>query len=115
MSRRRKGPPRSPTDDERQESTHLSRSRTAPAISVARAVVLSAVADGADYRQAARAAGRKSGDAVSHLVARFNREGAAALDPRRPGRARNPARPGSPKPARPGSRTSTCGAAPPRC
>jgi transposase len=63
----------------------LSRSRTAPAVRVARAVVLLAVADGSDYQQAARAAGRKSGDAVSHLVARFNREGLAALDPRHGG------------------------------
>jgi transposase len=47
--------------------------------------MLLAVADGADYRTAARAAGRKSGDAVSHLVARFNREGRAALDPRHGG------------------------------
>ena len=47
--------------------------------------MLLAVADGSDYQQAARAAGRKSGDAVSHLVARFNREGLAALDPRHGG------------------------------
>jgi transposase len=85
MSRRRKDPLRSLTDDERQELTHLSRSRTAPAVRVARAVILLAVADGSDYQQAARAAGRKSGDAVSHLVTRFNREGLAALDPRHGG------------------------------
>jgi transposase len=85
MSRRRKDPLRELTDDERRELTHLSRSRTAPAARVARAVVLLAVADGSDYQQAARAAGRKSGDAVSHLVARFNREGPAALDPRHGG------------------------------
>jgi transposase len=47
--------------------------------------MLLAVADGSDYQTAARAAGRKSGDAVSHLVARFNREGLAALDPRHGG------------------------------
>ena len=85
MSRRRKDPLRSLTDDERQELTHLSRSHAAPAVRVARAVMLLAVADGSDYQQAARAAGRKSGDAVSHLVARFNREGLAALDPRHGG------------------------------
>ena len=50
---------------------------------VAWAVMLLAVADGSDSQEAARAAGRTSGDAVSHLVARFNREGLAALDPRR--------------------------------
>jgi transposase len=82
MSRRRKDPLRALTDDERQELTDLSRSRTAPATRVARAIILLAVASGCDYQQAAKAAGRKSGDAVSHLVARFNREGLAALDPR---------------------------------
>jgi transposase len=85
MSRRRKDPLRTLTDEERRELANLSRSRTAPAVRVARAVVLLAVADGSDYQQAARAAGRKSGDAVSHLVARFNREGLAALDPRHGG------------------------------
>ena len=85
MSRRRKDPIRSLTDGERQELTHLSRSRTAPAVRVARAVMLLAVAGGSDYQRAARAAGRRSGDAVSHLVARFNREGLAALDPRHGG------------------------------
>jgi transposase len=85
MSRRRKDPLRTLTDDERQELARLSRARTAPAVRVARAVILLAVADGSDYQQAARAAGRKSGDAVSHLVARFNHEGLAALDPRHGG------------------------------
>jgi transposase len=85
MSRRRKDPLRVLTGDERQELTRLSRSRAATAVRVARAVMLLAVADGSDYQQAARAAGRRSGDAVSHLVARFNREGLAALDPRHGG------------------------------
>jgi transposase len=85
VSRRRKDPLRSLTDNERQELIRLSRSHAAPAVRVARAVMLVAVADGADYQQAARSAGRKSGDAVSHLVARFNREGLAALDPRHGG------------------------------
>jgi len=47
--------------------------------------MLLAVAGGSDYQQAARAAGRRSGDAVSHLVARFNREGLASLAPRHGG------------------------------
>jgi transposase len=85
MSRRRKDPLRELTGDERRELTHLSRSRAATVVRVTRAVMLLAVADGSDYQQAARAAGRKSGDAVSHLVARFNREGLAALDPRHGG------------------------------
>jgi len=49
MSRRRKDPLRSPTADERRELTHLSRSRAAPAVRVARAVMLPAVLDGSDY------------------------------------------------------------------
>jgi transposase len=85
VSRRRKDPLRSLTAEERQELTRLSRSHAAPAVRVARAVMLLAVADGSDYQQAAQSAGRKSGDAVSHLVARFNREGLAALDPRHGG------------------------------
>jgi transposase len=43
------------------------------------------VASGSDYQQAARAAGRKSGDAVSALVARFNRDGLPAVSPRHGG------------------------------
>lgn len=85
MSRRRKDPLRSLTDDERQELTQVSRRHTESAARVARAIALLAVAGGADYQKAARAAGRKSGDAVAQLVARFNREGLAALDPRHGG------------------------------
>lgn len=85
MSRRRKDPLRPLTDDERHELTRLSRSHAAPAVLVARATMLLAVADGSDYQAAAKAAGRRSGDAVSHLVARFNREGLAALEPRHGG------------------------------
>ena len=85
MTRRRKDPLRTLTDDERRHLTRLTRASTAPAVHVARATILLAVADGADYQTAARAAGRRSGDAVSHLVARFNREGLAALDPRHGG------------------------------
>jgi transposase len=44
-----------------------------------------AVSQGFNYQDAARAAGRRSGDAVSALVARFNREGIKAVDPRRGG------------------------------
>ena len=85
MSRRRKDPLRPLTDDEREELARLTRSRAEPAARVARAIILLAVADGSDYQQAARAAGRRSGDAVSHLVTRFNRNGPAALDPRHGG------------------------------
>ena len=70
MSRRKKDPLRPLTDDESATLTQLSRSQAAPAAQVARATLLLAGARGDDYPQAARAAGRRSGDAVSHLVAR---------------------------------------------
>jgi len=85
MSRRRKDPLRPLTDDERHELLSLSRSRTAPAAMVARAVALLAVEGGLDYQQAARDAGRRSGDAVSRLVSRFNQEGLQSLEPRHGG------------------------------
>jgi transposase len=85
MSRRKKDPLRELTGPERRELEQLSRSQAAPAVEVARAIMLLAVAGGDDYQQAARAAGRRSGDAVSHLVARFNAEGTAALTPRHGG------------------------------
>ena len=90
MSRRKKDPLRPLTDDEGAALAQLSRSQAAPAAQVARATMLLAVARGDDYQQAARAAGRRSGDAVSHLVARFNAEGLAALvaPPRRRAHAR---------------------------
>src|SRR5436190_6445355 len=85
MSRRKKDPLRPLTDTESAALTQLSRSQAAPAAPVARAAMLLAVARGDDYQQAARAAGRRSGDAVSHLVARFNAEGLDALTPRHGG------------------------------
>ena len=85
MSRRKKDPLRRLTDAERLALTQISRSQAAPAVQVARAIMLLAVAAGNDYQQAAHAAGRRSGDAVSHLVARFNAEGLAATSPRHGG------------------------------
>ena len=85
MSRRKKGPLRELTEPERQELSQLSRSQSAPAAEVIRAKLLLAVAAGDDYQTAARSVGRRSGDAVSHLVARFNAEGTAALTPRHGG------------------------------
>src|SRR5512135_3662880 len=85
MSRRQKDPLRELTEPERQELTQLSRSQVAPAVEVIRARILLAVARGDDYQTAARAVGRRSGDAVSHLVARFHAEGLAALTPRHGG------------------------------
>lgn len=85
MSRRKKDPLRPLSDEERDTLTQMSRSQAAAAAEVARAKVLLLVAAGSDYQQAARAAGRRSGDAVAALVARFNREGLAALRPRHGG------------------------------
>jgi transposase len=85
MSHRKKDPLRPLSDDENATLTQLSRSRAAPAGQVARAIMLLAVGRGDDYQQAALAAGRRSGDAVSNLVARFNIDGLAALTPRHGG------------------------------
>src|SRR3954451_6269366 len=81
MSRRRKDPLRTLSADERSELARLSRSRHAPAARVARATALLAVADGRSYLAAARRAGRRDGDTVAAWVARFNREGLAAVVP----------------------------------
>ncbi|MFL5336366.1 MAG: helix-turn-helix domain-containing protein [Geminicoccaceae bacterium] len=85
MSRRKEDPLRPLSDEERDSLTQASRSQAAPAAEVARAKMLLLVSEGSDYQQAARAAGRRSGDAVSALIARFNREGLAALRPRHGG------------------------------
>jgi len=85
MSRRKKDPLRDLTADERRALTRISRSQAAPAVEVIRAKILLAVASGDDYQAAARAVGRRSGDAVPQLVARFNTEGLAALTPRHGG------------------------------
>jgi hypothetical protein len=85
MSRRKKNPLRNLTADERQELTRISRSQAAPAVEVSRAKILLVVASGDDYQAAAHSVGRRSGDAVAHLVARFNTEGLAALTPRHGG------------------------------
>jgi transposase len=85
MAAHQKDPLRPLSRDERHDLERLSRSHTDPAAHVARAKELLAVADGASYEAAARAAGRRSGDAVAHLVARFNREGRAAIRARHGG------------------------------
>jgi transposase len=85
MTRRRKDPLRPLTDAERRELRRLHRSCAAPAVQVARAAALLLVSQGVAYQDAARAVGRKSGDAIAHLVARFNREGLMALQPRHGG------------------------------
>ena len=85
MSRSPKNPLRTLLEEEREQLIHWSRGRAIAASSVARAKALLAVADGHHYTDAARAAGRQSGDAVATLVARFNVEGLAAVVPRHRG------------------------------
>lgn len=85
MTRRKKDPLRSLSDEEREVLEQISRAQSEPASHVARAKALLSVADREGYTAAARAAGRRSGDAVSQLVARFNREGLAAIEPRHGG------------------------------
>ena len=85
MARRQKNPLRELSDDERRWLNRIARSTTEPASHVARAKQILAVADGLSFTQAAISSGRKSGDAVSYLVARFNVEGLAALERKKGG------------------------------
>ena len=79
MTRRRKDALRDLTPDENRDLESISHARSAPAEAVTRAKILLSVAGGTSYQDAARSAGRKSGDAVSALVSRFNQEGLDAL------------------------------------
>ena len=72
MARRQKEPLRPLTANERSELGRVARASTEPAGRAARAKALLAVADGARFTEAARAAGQ--------LVVRFNRLGLAALE-----------------------------------
>jgi transposase len=85
MTRRMKEPLRTLTEEERTWLERIGRSLSEPAAHVARAKEILAVAEGYSYTQAARMAGRLSGDAVSHLVEQFNRAGIAAIQPRHGG------------------------------
>ena len=85
MTRRQKDPLRPLTEEEQTVLTRISRAQSEPASHVARAKALLAVASGQSYTAAARVAGRRSNDAVSQLVSRFNREGLAAIEPRHGG------------------------------
>jgi hypothetical protein len=81
MVRRQNAPLRPVTADERAALERIVRASSERADRVARAKALLAVADGAAFTVAARTAGRRSGEAVGRLVARFNREGVAAVEP----------------------------------
>ena len=84
MSRRQKCRLRELTPEERTQLEQIGRAHAVPASRVARAKALLAVATQRSSA-AARQAGRRSGDAVAMLVARFNREGMAAIFPRHGG------------------------------
>lgn len=85
MPHAQKEPLRPLTPAERTELERIARASSERVDRAARAKALLAVADGARFTDAARVAGRRAGDAVAHLVARFNREGLAALETRHAG------------------------------
>lgn len=79
MGIHKKDPLREITEEEKNWLERISRSQSEPAGHVSRAKEILAVANGTSYQGAARLAGKKSGDAVSHLVERFNQEGLGAI------------------------------------
>lgn len=85
MAKPQKEPLRELTGEERAVLLQLHRSPSERAAIVARAKSILAVSEGATFTDAAKAAGRRSNDAVARLVARFNIEGLPALEPRHGG------------------------------
>jgi transposase len=85
MTRRQSHPLRTLTDEKRQELERFSRASSESATRIAWAKARLAVCQGQSYTAAAQTAGRRSGDAVSQLVVRFNETGLAALEPRHGG------------------------------
>ena len=85
MTRHQKNPLRVLTPEEHQYLEKVNRSQSESAGRVVRAKILLAVAEGHNYTDAAHSVGRRSGDAVGKLVARFNEEGLAALNLRHGG------------------------------
>jgi hypothetical protein len=71
MTRQQKHPLRELNPEERQYLEKISRSQSESASRVIRAKLLLAVAEGFNYTDAAASVGRRSGDAVGKLVARF--------------------------------------------
>ncbi len=87
MPRSQSEPLRPLSSEERTTLTAIARAGSERADRVARAKALLAAAEGASFAAAARQAGRRSGDGVARLVARFNRTGLVALDSRHGGGA----------------------------
>jgi transposase len=80
MAHPQKEPLRPLTAAEEAELGRIARANSERAERVERAKALLAVAAGASFSAAAQAAGRRSGDGVAQLVARFNRAGLAAVE-----------------------------------
>jgi transposase len=87
MTRCQKEPLRTLSEKEKTELERMSRSGSLPAAQVMRARMILAVGEGMSYSDAARSVGRRSNDAVSNLVSRFNQEGVKAVMPRHGGGA----------------------------
>ena len=85
MTRIKIEPLRALTEEENSWLERISRSQSEPAGHVARAKQILSVSEGASYTEAALRSGRKSGDAVSHLVSRFNEESLNAIQARHGG------------------------------
>jgi len=85
MSRHQKNPLRPLLEEEGEPLIRLSRSQVIAASQVAGAKAILAITEGHRYTDAARATGRRSGDAVASWVTRFNTEGLAAVVPRHGG------------------------------
>jgi transposase len=85
MTRCLKDPLRILSKEEKIELERISRTRSLPATEVIRAKIILAVAEGMSYTDAAQSVGRRSNDAVSNLVSRFNKEGVKAVVPRHGG------------------------------
>jgi transposase len=77
----RRDPLREVSEEEQNWLERISRSQSEPVAHVIRAKEILLVAQGHSFSAAARLAGRKSGDAVCHLVKRFNQEGLNAIQP----------------------------------
>lgn len=88
MTRHQKHPLHDLSLEERRELERIARATSESADRVARAKALLAVAEGQSYTAAAQTSGRRSGDAVGQLVARFNTDGLSALTRRHGGGAK---------------------------
>ena len=85
MTRKKKNILRTLTEEEKKWLVRISHSQNEPAVHVAHAKEILAIAAGNNYIEAAHLAGIKSGDTVSRLVERFNQEGMQAIQPRHGG------------------------------